>query len=955
MSDRRRRLSGALIISSLLLATLAAVLPGVLPGVDAPTADAAAAPAFSGSVEVTRTFVEQDGTETEVSSREVELEVSQTRDLRGRQEVHVSWSGATPTGGVVSDPTSSEARNQEYPVVLLQCRGVDTAGRVPAGQTRLSPETCWTATSTERYLAAASHTPSWRFDRYEAAVQRGPVVGAPTVLPTACAAISEPLTARWLPFRAADGTVYYGGPDPGTGCTPMAPESDNAEASGLPSNTTYGITGTDGRGETDFAVWTESENASLGCSASVDCALVAVPIVGVSCDAWSAPLTTRAGVPLSDAQRTTGDTTCRRTGAYAPGESRSSQTTDQAVRGNLWWTASNWRNRITVPLDFAVTGAVCDVVSDEPPVELMGSVVLNELTASWRPTFCTDDDLFAFTHVQQADSLARTLVENGEIDAALSTAPGSFARPVVQAPIAVGGFAIAFTVDDGERQRRESLNLNARLVAKLLTASYPAAPVVRDNHPSIGGNPLNITLDPEFRALNPGLPQSSTLESAAALQIFSASSDLLWSLTSWIDADPEARAWLDGYADPWGMRVNDAYAGLDLPVDNWPLLDDFIAPQWYRDQNACYDKSPTPYLQLVANPPSGLGSVLLNMQFASSVAATVCRYDGYDPTTLPLRAQGRQAVGYRFVLGLVSVSAARRYNLRTAALQTTTSVPPGRTFDDADGRQFVAADVAGMREAATLLEPDAAAGTWVLDHDRLSTDEAARAYPGTMPVYAVVPTVELTKRTARKMNELLCYAAGPGQRAGTGNGQLPAGYLPVTAATGLEAQHDYLYTAAAAVRDQDGAVPALDAAPLTRSQACGPAAPEPSETPSETEDPTDGPTDPSTSPSDPGAGPGVPVPSASAAPSSDPAPTASPSAGGTTEPPIVEVATSPTAGRTSGFGSVGVPFLLVAALASGLVGTALRWPDQLAAGTARTVAWTRDQVRSRAARGRRKR
>ena len=63
---------------------------------------------------------------------------------------------------------------------------------------------------------------------------------------------------------------------------------------------------------------------------------------------------------------------------------------------------------------------------------------------------------------------------------------------------------------------------------------------------TIGENPLNITLDPEFQALNPGLPQSSALEAAAALQVFGSSTDLVWALTSWIDADPEARAWLNG-------------------------------------------------------------------------------------------------------------------------------------------------------------------------------------------------------------------------------------------------------------------------------------------------------------------------------------------------------------------------------------------------------------------------
>ncbi|WP_278256124.1 hypothetical protein [Nocardioides convexus] len=85
-----------------------------------------------------------------------------------------------------------------------------------------------------------------------------------------------------MPFKAAGGKTYYGGPDPEAGCTPAAPETDSAERGGVPSNTTYGITGKDGKGSADFAVWTRAENGSLGCSAKVRCALVAVPVVGVS-------------------------------------------------------------------------------------------------------------------------------------------------------------------------------------------------------------------------------------------------------------------------------------------------------------------------------------------------------------------------------------------------------------------------------------------------------------------------------------------------------------------------------------------------------------------------------------------------------------------------------------------------------------------------------------------------
>jgi hypothetical protein len=939
----RRRAAHVLFAAAVVLAGLSVVVPA-LPD----RADAAAA-GVTRSVTATRTFVEQDGTETKASSNRIDLKVSQVTDLRGRQEIHVTWDGAIPTGGVVGDPNSSDARNQEYPFVLLQCRGVDTRGRVPDGQVRLSPETCWTQTSQERYLAAASSTPSWRFDRYAAAGDRKAVVGQPNPLPKACAAVSEPLSARWLPFRAAGGQVYHGGPDPSIGCTPLPPESDSAEGGGLPSNTTYGITGPDGHGETDFAVWTAAENASLGCSVEVSCALVAVPIVGVSCDTWGHELprgaqqTTKAGVPLTESELATADATCRRTGAYQPGEARTSQPTDQAVRGNLWWSASNWRHRITVPLGFATTGQVCDAISKDAPVELMGSVVLNELTASWRPTFCTTKSLFTFTHVQQSDSLARTLVDTGEIDGAFSSAPkdGGYSRPVVQAPISFGGFAIAFNIDDANRQRTERLNLDARLVAKLLTSSYPAVPMVRDAHPSIGGNPLNITLDPEFQALNPGLPETSTLEAAAALQVFSASSDLVWALTSWIDADPEARAWLDGTPDPWGMTVNANYEGVDLPVDNWPLLDNWVAPEWYQDQNACYGHSPTPFMQLVANPPSNISSVLVNMQFANSAVATVCRYDGYDATTLPLRPQGRQTVGYRFVLGVVSVSAARRYNLRTAALQTTSSVPEGQQFADAAGRTFVAPDTAGLRAAAGLLKGKEAQHAWALDYGAFSTSAGARAYPGAMPVYAVLPTTGLDETVSTQLAKLLCYADTQGQVPGQANGRLPAGYLPVTADSGLGEQHDYLLTAAAAVRAQAGTVPKLTAAPPSRETACDftrTSTTTPTPSGSDGPDAGSGPVGGGPAVSGPSALPGGSDPSSSDAP--DPAAV-----------PTTDAATVLTAGQESMLGRLGLPGLLFFALACGLAGALVRWYEHLHAAAVATPGTTRRLAR-RAARWR---
>lgn len=921
--ETRRRAARGFYALAIVLAGLAVVVPG------APV-PAVAEAGVSRTVTATRVAFGPDGQRTELDSRTVTLNVAQTTNLRGRQEVRVTWSGAHPTGATVADPNSSDGRNQEYPFVLLQCRGIDTDGAVPRGQSRLSPETCWTQTSPERYVAAASSTPSWRFDAFAPAAERGPVVGEPSPLPAGCAGVSQAQSARWLPFRAVDGTVYYGGPDPGVGCSPLAPESDSAERGGLPSNTTYAVTGADGKGEADFAVWTRAENASLGCTAEVKCSLVAVPIVGVSCDAFGTLLPagqvqqTRTGAPLTPQQLTAADTTCRRTGTYQPGEPVTGRASDQAVRGNLWWAPSNWRNRISVPLEFAPTAEVCSTTSTEKPLEMLGSVALNELTASWRPRFCTDRSLYSFTHVQQADALARDLVQGGDVAAAFSTAPepGGYQRPVVQAPLAFGGFAIAFTIDDPAKQRREKLRLNARLVAKLLTGSYPATSFMRTSHVGLENNPFNISDDPEFQALNPGLPVRTTQESAAAMQILSSSSDLVWALTRWLDADPEARAFLDGARDPWGMRVNPAYKDIDLPVDNWPLLDDVEAPAFYTEQNPCYRNSPTPYLQLVLNPLATLGAINLNLQFGNSAVATVCRFDGVDATTLPLRTEGRQAVGFRFVLGLTTLSAARRYNLRTASLQTSSTVAPGTKFTDATGRTFADGDTAGLRSAASLLRPDASGTTWEIDQKELAKGSSPKAYPGALPVYAVVPTSSVAPATATKLAKFLCYAAERGQTSGLGNGQLPPGYLPVTAANGFTQQRDYLASSIAAVRAQAGAVPALDAVAPSFADACNLTAKPPAVDDGSKDDAA------------PNAGVGAPIvpvvpelPVATDAAAAPAGGAVSPAA----TPTTVDAATALTSAERSDLGRLGLPGLILLAALSALAGTVLRWLDELRA------------------------
>ena len=875
------------------------------------SAQATARPAvagWSGSVTADRTYLDASGKTHPMDTRHIKLEVSQTADLRGRQEITVSWSGAHPTGGTVADVNSGDAVNEEYPFVLLECRGV--VGATGANQVR--PETCWTQTAAERFQKDNSTGyPAWRSDRYATTAQRAASVEAPTTRPAGCGRAG--LAERWVPFDAANGTAYYGG---SFGCAGMAPESANVGGAGIPSNATYGVTGTDGKGSADFDVWTADENASLGCSSSVPCALVAVPVMGVSCDAYGTQLPSAAQPPANRVDQA--DAACRATGQYAPGQaSDPTVLSDAAVSGALWWSPSNWRNRLIVPLTFATPASICAVVSNRAPVAIYGSVLMTELSAQWQPTFCTSSSLYPFVHVQTSDDAARNLLNTGNINAAFTSRPPSsgFQRPTVQAPVAITGFAISYAIDDDHGNRYGSLRLDARLIAKLLTESYPANSLVRDNYPALAHNPTNLTLDPEFQALNPDLPHYNATEAAATLSSISGDADLMWALTSYLNADKEARAWLNGQPDPWGMTVNPNYLGISLPVQSWPLLDNFTLPASYINSNVnpCYTYSPAPYLQLIANPTALLSTIVQNIQFAVSDVHIDCP-NGIpgDIPTLRLQAQGRQPVGHRFVLGLTSLSAARRYDLSTAALQSSLSSPDlAAKFADASGRQFVAPQDSSLRAAAALLEPDTTQHTWTLSRTVLS--RTVGAYPGTMPVYADVPTVGLRAATAQHLAQFLRYAAKGGEVAGTANGQLPAGYLPLTTTNGLAKVVDYAQRAATAVAAQRGVVP-----PLTAP------APPPGGTPGM----SGGSGVPSVPVLPP---PAVRAPRApSGAPTGTSSPTSAPTRSGDQPAGVIGVRAAASYSR---LGSWLLPIVLIVGALGALAGPALRYPQRRRAAT----------------------
>jgi hypothetical protein len=855
---------------------------------------------FSATRTISRTNL-VNGSDQVVDTRTFSLEVDRTSGLRDRDGLAVSWSGAHPSANLPGDVNSTQGLDEEYPVVLLQCRGKDSAS-VPLAQ-QISPQTCFTQSPLERYVRDGSTSlPPWRLDRYASLADRGAKVGLPSPVPAppVCPFVGSTIIEHNLPFVTAAGTSF---PVGNRGCAGVPPEMSIQSTTGLPDNLTFGITDADGTGTARFDVRAAEDNASLGCSTSVPCALVAVPVMGISCDVGGSqlPADERVGDPDAAAYA---DKQCMAAGAVPTGTFYTSPFQDDvSVSGSLWWSASNWRNRVVVPLSFATSPSVCDVTGSQAPLYFYGSELLVQASTQWAPKFCLDPKSFAFKHVQTGEPQAANLLTTRSVDAAfVSRIPtGGWGSPTATAPIGITSFVIAFAVDGKDRSPVTQLRLTPRLLAKLLTESYPVIPVVRDNDAALHGNPINISADPEFIALNPGIkvPVNAS-EAASTLLALSSDSDVIHALTAYIDADPEARAFLDGVPDPWGMTVNPSYRGIELPVDNWPLLDTFIpkpAP------NECMDEDPTPYLPLVAAPTQRLAAIGIDMQYSLSPSQTDCYLSPAGKTGNKLVALGRQAGGFRFMLGIMGLADAERYGVRQAELLTHTSPGAEAKFTDATGRAFVGPDDASMRAAAALRTADAKAGTWTIDPQVLRSSSAgAGAYPGTMPLYAAIPTQGLGPTEANHYASWLRFAVGPGQSRGSGVGQLPPGYLPLTSANGLGDLAAYTDRAASSVAAQDGTVPGLTAS------APPPATPAPT--------PTSGvPAAPSSVPTlapVPGTGSVVPVTSL---PPVVPQPR--------TSAPVIAVAAGVTTGATLGPLSALLPALLGLGLLSGTASVVL--------------------------------
>lgn len=658
-----------------------------------------------------------------------QVTVAQTANLI-HQVVQVSWSGLAPTTYVGSIDNGGGSTDG---VDVLQCWGLHPRR-----------EDCWYAPSTMEQPYRDDYTAytSWT------------VPGDPAETAPYRTWWHQQISPSFTPSTGKAICAQYGCAHDIAGIT-AAPDF-----SLLPTNEQLGQTASNGTGSVGFEVRTRDQLPSLGCDDTHPCSLVVIPT--------DHPVTGPA-VTASD----------------------SAASTEFAFR----LTASHWADRAVFPLRFAHQSATCPFSSDQ--TQVTASEAAAAAIVRWQPALCVHGAggvRVAAALTTEPDSIIRTQLASGVIPVGVlnRAVTTTTAHPLVVAPVLASGAAVSFVIDDartGAPVRR--LDLDARLVAKLLTESYCSFVCGTNTSypadPNVAGNPEVIWQDPELAQLNPGVTFFPQGAYAPELEYFD--SDAFYTLTRWIDEDPTARAWLDGKPDPWGMRVNTRYRHWALPVSAPVKLDPWKVP---TRNPRCVPASAGDcvlngydVLDLKYQFVNSMDAAAQNVTVGQSSDASNNQPDPNHPGQTVFGKVAAASYPNRAILGIMTTSQAATLGLPMASLR--------------NGRgQFVSPTPTALHAGLTAMTFHRATGTYDLD----PASKAAGVYPLTMVTSVMAPAAGLDRTTATKLAAIIRYASGPGQVTGTGLGQLPAGYVPVTAAMRAQAA-----AAATEIGDQTAATP----------------------------------------------------------------------------------------------------------------------------------------------------
>ena len=572
-----------------------------------------------------------------------------------------------------------------------------------------------------------------------------------------------PTTADTLPYTAST-TLYPVMIAECRGDNPSNPDKCfGATQSGTPGgilpagpvNTVYSTTAANGTGTADIQILTSVQNQWLNCSTTHACSLAIVPDEGGN-----------NLVPRYNCMNHLYDEYSA-TGSFAYGG---------APAGS---PACSWDDRIVIPLRFAATAQDCPIRNAN--LTIIGSPMLSRAMQQWDAKLCAGADPLT---VQYSSALpepeAIAAVQSGLGDVALTTRPAASAvsgnKRYTYAPVAVSAVSIAYWADnDATGDPYTSMKLDPELVAKLLTTSYAlsgvsCAPATkRPPHcdKAVDGNPADIFVDPEFEKLNPGINDvflGNATSPADVPLVQSGHSDMTYEVTRWIAANADASQFLAGAPDRWGMRVNYYFTGVHYPTDAFLAQDP--TPQMAHAYSPIFPLS-LAISDMVENWPPGTGDKL---------EVTVPNQPPSYPR-LTIETPGQRAL----------------FAVLDEA-DTAAFLMPAAAIENHAGR-YVTPTPASM---AAALKSMTTSSNGITQQVSLTSKNPAE-YPLTMVVYAMVPTSGVSAAKAATIARWLRYVAGPGQVQGSAPGQLPTGYLPLTAKLRAET-----LTAADAVQNQTG-------------------------------------------------------------------------------------------------------------------------------------------------------
>ncbi|MEJ7764788.1 MAG: hypothetical protein WKF86_04785, partial [Acidimicrobiales bacterium] len=451
---------------------------------------------------------------------------------------------------------------------------------------------------------------------------------------------------------------------------------------------------------------------------------------------------------------------------------------------------------------------------------------LSAAVASWQPALCAIPGLSPYAYGSISDSRARQQLVSGTpggpgmavISRPLDPEVVDPQNPVVYAPLTLSGAVIGFNVErlpkvifpQGEQPPEEvltaereltgvrvaQLNLTPRLVAKLLTQSYRSQVEINASKPPYPWsvtNPPHIDEDPDFVQFNPEfeLLRTST-KNMGGLVLSGPNSDVASQVWEWILSDPEARAWLAGAADPWGMNVNPFFSTSPSLNPQGTSFGDPLPDSYPKNDPYCYQGPEVGPLKVVPPPLCGLDWLPYTQSFRDAARATRAANDGArtnvdasaSSAASVYKSDGPQGLGQRAILSITDTASAAQYGVQTARLS--------RAGDNTAARTFIAADEAGLsaggqalkaKDVPDFLEPS-------------PTTLPPGAYPLTALTYAAVTPQSLDATARKEYAAFVDYGAGPGQVRGFEYGQLPAGYQPLSEALRAQAR-----AAAAKIRD----------------------------------------------------------------------------------------------------------------------------------------------------------